>query len=92
VACRGKLTGTPLVALRYDELRESSDHFETEAETMCSKQISLQDVAAVLYDYWPEDCVRVRSALEAMANLEPSDDLSDVDTTALSGHMDPTGA
>lgn len=47
---------------------------------MC-RQINLQDVALVLYDYWPEDCARVRSALDALVHLGPDDDADDCDVS-----------
>lgn len=47
---------------------------------MC-RQISLQDVALVLYDYFPDDCLRVRCALEAIAQREPDEESGDVDVS-----------
>jgi hypothetical protein len=47
------------------------------------KQIDLQSVAAVLYDYWPDEYNRVRSALEAIVHYEPCDDTNDADVDFL---------
>lgn len=58
---------------------------------MC-KSINLEDVALVLYDYWPEDCIRVRSALEAMAHRGADDDAKDFDVSfADDAEADPPG-
>jgi len=48
-----------------------------------TKQIELRNIAAVLYDYWPEDYNRVRSALEAIVHYEPCDDTDDADVNFL---------
>jgi hypothetical protein len=48
-----------------------------------SRQIELQNVAAVLYDYWPDDYNRVRSALEAIVHYEPCDDTNEADVNFL---------
>lgn len=48
-----------------------------------SRQIDLQNVAAVLYDYWPDEYNRVRSALEAIIRYEPCDDTADADVEFL---------
>ena len=51
-----------------------------------SLQIELQTVAAVLYDYWPDEYNRVRSAVEAIVHYEPCDDTDDADVNFL--HLD----
>lgn len=56
-----------------------------------SKLIDIQNVAAVLYDYWPDDYSRVRSALEAIAHYEPCDDTDEADVDFLDEHAATAG-